>query len=65
MYPVGINRKAERYGRLFELIRQENLLDKRRSRPSEESIRNARVEALRQAACDSLRPISAHAFGRD
>ena len=53
-----------RHGRLFELIRQENLSDKRRRRPSEDPLRIPEALALRHAAGESLRPVLANAFAR-
>lgn len=44
-----------RHGRLFELIRQKNLMDRRR-RPSDEPLAESTARALLRAAAASVQP---------
>ncbi|WP_323781896.1 hypothetical protein [Thalassovita sp.] len=57
MQPMVNDIIRARHGRLFELIRQENLSDQRR-RHCEEPLKAPLAAALRHSACTSLSPFS-------
>lgn len=54
-----------RHGRLFELIRQENLSGKSRKGSGESPLHTPQAMALCHAAGQSLRPVTSGAIGRD